>query len=696
MLLANGIEKKVGICDIETMRELFDVGCFDPDTGEWTEFEVSSYKNELFQFVKWYTSKPFDFLVTFNGIGFDQQVMQWIVNNHQKWYDLDNLEITKLISDYGQKVIEDSKFNIPHEYKEEHFSIPSIDIFRIHHMDNEARRTSLKFCEFMMNMDVEEMPVHHLQENLTQEDIRITKEYRRHDVMATYCLLLLTLGRTEDVEKVTGNPIDELNFYKGKNKIQDRYDVWNETGLWCMNWSDVKIGEEWNKADYKTAEKIGHDEERRRLYPTKAIHPYGKKFKQFFPSTVSFQTEQVNKFVKSFGNQYVKAEKQEFHLTMGETRYTIAKGGIHSNERNRKISVPSGYTYDQIDVGGQYPNSMVKLGIVPPHLTTTFIWQFKEKIGRRSKYKGIAKELEKQGKKDEARPYMSVQEMLKLCNNGGGYGKLGQKGSFLEYPEGMLKCCISNELEILMLAEELEIKGFKVVSANTDGVDVLYPSYKEQELLEICQWWENKVGNIELGKLEHSHFINIWQENVNSYLAQKKDGGVKKKGKFVTEFELHKNKSGRIIPLALEAYFINGVDPSDFIRNHKNIFDFCICRKASGDMYYEEEWDCDGKKCTKKHKKLVRYFVSKEGTVLWKRGINFEGQEMNNQCEAPNELGQPHITYFNRAWKSDDYGIDYDYYIYKTLKRIDKIEKTKKVELFIQKVNGTKQMSLFG
>lgn len=65
MLLAQGIDKKVGICDIETLRELFDVGCWDPDTDTWYEFEISKYKNELFQFVKWYTSKSCDFLVTF-------------------------------------------------------------------------------------------------------------------------------------------------------------------------------------------------------------------------------------------------------------------------------------------------------------------------------------------------------------------------------------------------------------------------------------------------------------------------------------------------------------------------------------------------------------------------------------------------------------------------------------------------------
>jgi hypothetical protein len=696
MLLAHGIEKKVGICDIETMVELFDVGCYDPDTGGWTEFEVSAYKNELYQFVKWYTSKPFDFLVTFNGIAFDQQVMQWIVDNHQDWYDFDNLEITARISAYGQKVIEDSRFNIPHKYKEKDFSIPPLDVFRIHHFDNEAKRTSLKWCAFMMNMDVEEMPIHHLRRDLTLEEVRLTQAYRRNDCFVTYGVLLVTLGRVADVEEINGgHELPELKDYRGKSMIQDRYDVWRETGLWCLNWSDVKIGEEWNKQDYKHAEKIRDDEERGILFGKKVKHPYGQRFHKFFPSTMDFQTDELKNFIKMVGNQFVKAEKQEFHITIGSTRYTVAKGGLHSTEKNRVVAPPEGYNYDDLDVGSQYPNSIYKLRIYAPHLTETIMNQFKGKIEKRLIYKAKAQELKAQGEEEEARKYTSVQDMLKLCLNGGYYGKLGQKGSFLEYPEGLLKCCMSNQIEILMLIEMMEMAGFKVMSGNTDGITVLYPDARKQEFLDICKAWEKKVGNVEMGKLEHTPFQKVWQENVNHYIAKKKDGGVKKKGRFATEFLMNKNKSGRVINLAMEAYFIKGQDPMEFIKNHKNIYDFCIGRKAAGQLHYEEEWVEEGVKKTKTHKKLVRYFVSKQGTVLWKRGINFNGDEMNNQCEAPNDVGQPKVTYFNKGWKAENYDIDYDYYIYKTLKRIDKIEKSKKAESFIQKLSGTKQMSLF-
>lgn len=230
-----------------------------------------------------------------------------------------------------------------------------------------------------------------------------------------------------------------------------------------------------------------------------------------------------------------------------------------------------------------------------------------------------------------------------------------------------------------------------------DGISVYYPESKRQEFLEICEWWEKKVGNFEMGKLEETPFKEVWQESINHYIAKKEDG-VKKKGRFATEFELHKNKSKRIIPMALEAYFINKQDPAEFIRSHKNIYDFCIAKKATGKMYYEEQWQEDGKTMTKTHKKLVRYFISTNGTVLYKRGLNNNGDPVNNHCEAETDIGQPLVTYFNKFFESDDYYIDYDYYILETLERIDAIEKTRKAKAFVDSLKsktGGSQLTLF-
>lgn len=339
MLLATGQDKKIVIGDIETMPCLMDFGFYDPDKYEWIEFEISEYKNDLYSFVKWYTKNDYDFFVGFNIIGFDMPVLQYVVDNHEKWFDKTGLEVCEIIYKWVQQLIDNQKFGLFAEYKEYQFSMKALDLFKIHHFDNEAKMTSLKWCAFMMNMSVEEMPIHHSVTSLTKEEIQMVKDYRRNDVKVTEGLLQLTLGNVT---------LPELKDYKGKNKIQDRYDVMNETGLQCLNWSDVKIGEEWNKKDYKEAEKIRDD---KLLISPKIKQPYGQRFKKFFPKTMFFQTKQLQDFVEDLGKKFVTAQKQEFPITIGNTLYTIAKGGIHSNEKNRMIICQKGWILRDADVG---------------------------------------------------------------------------------------------------------------------------------------------------------------------------------------------------------------------------------------------------------------------------------------------------------------------------------------------------------
>lgn len=679
------IDVKLGIFDIETLRGLFDVGIFDPDTKEWYEFEISYRRNDLFKFINFYQSKRFDYWVSFNGIGFDHQVIQYIIEEHQKWFDLSNVEICMKIHDFVQQLIDNQSYGIFLPYREERFPVKCIDLFRIHHFDNEARRTSLKWCAFMMNMDVEEMPIHHGKIEFTDSEVEMVKSYRRNDVLVTEGLLYVTLGNS-----LIPGLVDE---YKGKNKIQDRFDVLAETGMLCLNWSDVKIGEEWNRLNYIIAENI---KDERSIFPKRVIHPYGKKFKQYFPKSMKFRTQALRDFVEKLGNTSVLAEKQEFPITIGQTTYTLAKGGLHSNESNRLLRAAPGYYLRDADVGGQYPNFIIKEKVHSPHLKEAIIQIASMNVDKRTIFKEKALRLKEEGKDEEARPLMGLQEMLKLCNNGGLFGKLGQKGSFLEYPEGLLRVCLGNEIEILMLIEMMEENGIQVVSGNTDGIVCHFPQDKAVIYQKVCAEWEATVGNSKTGKLEYTDFTAMWQENINHYIGKKSNGKVKKKGRFATEFQLNKNKSKRIIMLALEEYFVNGVDPIKFITNHKDIWDFCIAKKATGQLHYEEL--IDDHTIPIKHKKLIRYYASNDGHIFMKRGINNEGNPMNNHCEAIDKdypwMGQPLLKYFNKA-DSNVHNINHSYYILETLKRIDKIEKTKKAKSYAESFKSQTQISLF-
>jgi hypothetical protein len=169
---------------------------------------------------------------------------------------------------------------------------------------------------------------------------------------------------------------------------------------------------------------------------------------------------------------------------------------------------------------------------------------------------------------------------------------------------------ITGELSLLMLIEAYELAGIRVISANTDGVTILVKNASFDTMTAINKWWMDVTQY----ELERTDYAKIIFSTVNDYLAIKTDGEIKKKGDFLTDFELHKNKSARIVPIALEHYFVNDVPVADTVHNCTNIYDFCLRQKASKDFHYEGV--ANGKKTV--YNKLIRYYVSNKGEKLLK------------------------------------------------------------------------------
>jgi hypothetical protein len=77
----------------------------------------------------------------------------------------------------------------------------------------------------------------------------------------------------------------------------------------------------------------------------------------------------------------------------------------------------------------------------------------------------------------------------------------------------------------------------------------------------------------------------------------------------------HKNHSALVIKIAVEEYILHGTDPEDFIRNHKNCFDFCLRAKIprSSKLVIVDENGVDHQT-----QNICRYYVSKSGGDLVK------------------------------------------------------------------------------
>jgi hypothetical protein len=642
------------------MQELFLVGVYNPQLNMYREFEVSKNKNELDLFIHWANNKTDHYWVGYNNLRFDSQVVEWILRNHEQWHELGSLEITAKIAQKAADVIHDANFEVLPEYGESHLTLKQIDLFKVNHYDNKNRRVSLKRLEFEMDLEnIEEMPIHHTKTNMTNEEIQLTKDYCKNDVMATYEFYRVTTGNCD-------HPL-----YKGNNQIELRQDIQEEFGINCLNYSDSKIGDEMIKKFYCQEKGIDYKE-----LPKKGFFRKEIRLKNCVANYVTFETKQLKEFFKMIKNT-VLGLQDEFKETISfyGNSYTFAKGGLHTENEPKVFEADGDHFIIDWDVSSYYPAIIINNGRYPYHLGKEFLRGYQAMFEKRLELKPLAK-------KDKR--IKGIVGALKLAVNSV-YGKSSDMQSWIYDRQLTMFTTITGELSLLMLIEQYECNDINVISANTDGVTVRIHKDKVDKMHEINKWW----SDITQYELERTDYQKIIFSTVNDYLAIKTDGEVKKKGDFLTDFELHKNKSARIVPIALERYYVHGVDPSDTIRNHANIYDFCLRQKASKDFHYEGINKSTGEKTI--YNKLIRYYVSKKGEKLLKV------KNLDSDSTAPDvaqvEAGEWSMHVCNHL-KSDHPldNINYDYYIERAERIIHKIQTEGKKRKVIVNPN---QMSLF-
>lgn len=656
---------EIEVYDIECLTGMFLYCGYNPTTEKWVEFEISEYRNDLYGLTKHLLTPLWDkYYISYNGLSYDAQILQFIMDNYQRWIDYDSGRIMSIIKKFSNKIIDDQNYDLFPPYREEDIDNMQIDLLKIHHFDNENKRTSLKWLEFSMDFyNVEEMPYPHTQEKFTRSEIQEIKDYCRNDVEATYEFWKYTIGEVEHEE------------YKGKNKVQDRLDLIEEMKFpkKALSWSDVKIGDEINKKVY--CDNTGLTT--RQLYDLKKNRKPTKRFNygDCIPDYVKFRTKSFQEFHERMKKVRVNlAKKEEYPFIINGLHLLIAKGGIHSNEKNRIIEPKRNEILMDADIGSQYPWSIIKRVLFPSHLSKAWLIGYKDRFEKRIVHKNLSKD--KSLGAEQKRKHKGLSEMFKLALNGGGFGKTNEKNSWQYDPFVQFSCTIGNQFEILMLIEDLLIANIQTVSANTDGIVCLFHEAQLEKYYEVCHEWERKVGNDKQGVLEYTQYKKMIQATVNDYLAIKVDGEIKKKGDFLTSFQLEKNKSRRIINLAMEKWFVEGIRPGITITEHTNIFDFCIGAKASRDYHYETI-DKNGK--VEVYHRLIRYYVSTDGKKLLK--VKNDDSEADGNRVSQCEAGEWKCTVANLVDKErpiSEYNINYEYYIQKAEERIYAIEKGRK------------------
>lgn len=650
---------QVIISDIETLKEYFLCACYDPETNQYHDFKCHKGVNDIDKMVTFFESKKEHYFVFYNGLRFDSQVLEFIIREHNNWNDLSCEEICLIIYQVAQDTIHDSNFGLLPKYRESQLSFKIIDVFEIHHFSNKNRMVSLKRLEFEMDLEnIEEMPIKHDKVGLTDEEINLTTDYCHNDVHATYQFYLITIGETD-------HPL-----YKGNNQIELRQSIEEEFGIPCLNYSDSKIGDEMIKKyyceekriDYKDLPKKGHF--RKSFSIGSCVAPY-----------IEFQTQELKDFFRRI-KRVMLGLNNEFkeELNFYGNIYSFMKGGLHTENKPMIFEADDEYEIIDWDVSSYYPAIIINNRQFPKHLGEEFLRGYETMFNKRLELKPLAKKDKK---------IKGIVGALKLAVNSV-YGKSSDMQNWIYDRKLTMFTTITGELSLMMLIEAYELAGINVISANTDGVTIRIKKTLLDKMHEINKWW----CEITKYELERADYQKIIFSTVNDYLAIKTDGDVKKKGDFLTDFELHKNKSARVCAMALEQYFVNDIPINDFIKSHSNIFDFCLRQKASRDFHYEGINKATGEK--RVYDKLIRYYVSKTGEKLLK--VKNENSDSTAPAVAQVEAGEWLATVCNKLTKNHPMdNINYDYYIERAQKLVDKIELQGKKRKFVDPA----QMSLF-
>lgn len=394
---------------------------------------------------------------------------------------------------------------------------------------------------------------------------------------------------------------------------------------------------------------------------------------------IAFSTPELNDILSGIRSLTLRGEKGEFdrEFTFMGTSYTIATGGLHSNEIPAVYIENSDSIIVDRDVASYYPNMIRSLKVCQKHLIPKAWFRIADTIvDERLEHKHLAKD--KSLDVMERDKHATAAACLKIVANAGIFGKMGSEKSFLCDKKAMYQVTINGQLFLLMLIEKLELAGIHVISANTDGIVTIVPRELEQTADDICHWWEKHLGL----ELEFTYYTKYVTEGVNSYLTVKRGGSSKFKGRMNPKMfleDLSKGYNSPIVAKCVTEYFINGTPVMETLRNAKSILDFCRTQNVNHKYRLEFTHVVDGKIVTDIVQRNTRFYISSTGGTLMKvesMGWNERNEEQVNKSSLC--AGQ-RVSICNTVDDTDisELNVNYLYYYNEAMAIIEPIEQSR-------------------
>ena len=591
--------------DIESLPNIFTAVFIHDESGTTWIFEVSERKNqsiEFIQFVRTLGSFPRCRMVGFNSIGYDYPVIHHLITSFPNGF---------MASDVYAK----SKQIIGTDWNDRHKNLVwqsewvavQVDLFKVWHMDNQARRCSLKQIEIALRMDcVVEFELD-FDKPLPLEKIPYLVGYNIHDVKATRMFLRQSLPALafrdtmserlgKDMTNQSDSNIGSKVFIKELEDDQPgicgRAGKWRQTPRHQINLGDCVF-------DY-----------------------------------VQFQNPEFHRIHQHFLNTTITKTKGAFDDLEAEAfgmLWKFGTGGIHAAKDGQTWRAKPGHTIQARDVKSYYPNLSIRNRVFPEHLSDAFCEVYERLYDQRAATP----------KKDP------INGALKLALNGT-YGNSNSKFSPFYDPKFTMTITINGQLLLCMLGEWLAaVPTLDLIQANTDGIMFQVRDDYMPWVDHYCTEWEKLTKLV----LEADDFDLFAQRDVNSYLARDVKGKLKSKGAFEWQTGLDmpgyekegdgglwwKNMSCKVATKAAEAFMTDGTPIAHTVNGCRSAFDFMYTLKVQrsdqvmmgGQLEdYEDhlsEPEKNGKpKKRKRHvggtsqQRVGRYYAAQRGDQLWK------------------------------------------------------------------------------
>jgi len=629
------------VMDYETLCNCFVAVFKHYKTEETHVFSICKLQNDYPKFSEFLKQnlEEKEWHISYNGLAFDAQVTHNIIKNHKNLLLMDGESIAEEIYGYAQRAITNSNNKEFHDFPEWNMTIQQIDVFKLNHWDNPAKRSSLKWIEYTMDWDnILDMPIHHETKIETQQQLSLIIGYCINDVDATKEIF----NRSKPLIKLRKNLTDQYNI-----------------NLYSA--SEPRISKELF-AYYLSKELKIPKYELKKLRTFRSVI----KIDGLILDYIKFETPEFKNLLERF-----KAVELDPLHTKGGFKYSVkykgvktdfGLGGAHGAAR------PGVYESDEeniimsSDVTSFYPNLAIMNKIAPAHLDNKAFCELYEWF------------FEERKKIPKSNPMNYVYKIILNST----YGLSNDKNSFLYDPQFTMFITVNGQLTLMMLYEMIMLAIPEAIPLlqNTDGVETIIPRSKIDLYMEVCKKWE-EITNL---NLEHDQYKKIVLADVNNYIAINNDGETKCKGRF--EFKnlaLHKNKSKLIIPKAIYSYFVNGILPEDTINQNKNILDYCIGGKSKGNWKQIARSIKDGHPYEEELQKINRYFISNKGVKITK--VN-KTDNREIQLEAGRWLQTVNNNMIEQEW--ENYDINQKYYLDAIEREINNIlgVKTNQISLF--------------